>query len=147
MTFEREQLSKIPIWVQFSNIPLKFWNEEGLSHIASAVGIPLYANSLTEDGKRLSYARICVEVTVDSVLRDHVNVLYSNGNSATINVHYPWKPLSCTKCLIFGHSDSQCKNGVAHTACPDAMPVTGCSDVPVAGGPLGILAEYRTWLL
>lgn len=72
------------------------------------------------------------------MLRDHVTVLYSNGNSATINVHYPWKPLSCTKCLIFGHSDFQCKNGVAHAACPDAMHVPGYSDVPAAGGPLGI---------
>ncbi|KAK0586273.1 hypothetical protein LWI29_003970 [Acer saccharum] len=35
---------------------------EGLSHIASAVGKPLYADSLTESMKRISFARVCIEI-------------------------------------------------------------------------------------
>lgn len=75
MSFEKEQLSKIPIWVQFSNVPLEFWNEEGLSYIASAVGVPLCADAAIESGKRLSYARICVEISVVNVLPNNVTEL------------------------------------------------------------------------
>ncbi|KAG5545182.1 hypothetical protein RHGRI_017610 [Rhododendron griersonianum] len=65
MSFEKEQLSKIPIWVQFYNIPLEYWTAGGFSFVASAIGRPLYAASFTESGKRISYARICVEIDID----------------------------------------------------------------------------------
>ena len=50
MSFKKDQLTKIPIWVQFYDVPLELWNEAGLSYIASAVGKPLYAHSLAEKG-------------------------------------------------------------------------------------------------
>lgn len=72
MSFEKELLSKIPIWVQFYNVPLEFWSAEGLSYVASAIGNPLFADSMTENCSRLSYARICVEVDVDAQLPSKV---------------------------------------------------------------------------
>ena len=45
------QLSNIPIWVKFYNIPC-------LGYIASTVGIPLHLDSLTEIQTKLSFARI-----------------------------------------------------------------------------------------
>ena len=48
--------------------PLDYWAEEGLSYIASAVGKPLYADTMTISCMRLSFARICVEVDVDFVV-------------------------------------------------------------------------------
>ena len=36
------QLSIIPIWVKFYNIPLEYWTSTCLGYIASTVGIPLY---------------------------------------------------------------------------------------------------------
>lgn len=47
---QTEQMSSIPVWVHFSNVPLEFWNAEGLSYIASAIGKPLYADARTETG-------------------------------------------------------------------------------------------------
>lgn len=57
-------------------------------------------------GKRISFARICVKINVDSTLLDTVEVEYANGDSAIINVKYPWKRSRCSKCHVFGHSES-----------------------------------------
>ncbi|KAK3212636.1 hypothetical protein Dsin_017342 [Dipteronia sinensis] len=56
------------------------WNEEGLSHIASAVGKPLYADSLTESMKRISYARVCIEINATCELVDSFD-LFMGDNS------------------------------------------------------------------
>ena len=44
------------------NIPVEYWTEEGLSKLASAIGVPLYADHATESRKRISFARVCVEI-------------------------------------------------------------------------------------
>lgn len=109
MVFTKEKLSTIPVWVQFSHIPLEFWAEQGLSYIASALGKPLYADDMTEKGKRLSFAKICVEIHVDTSLLDVVEVEYANGASAFIHVKYPWKPSRCSACHVFGHTEASHK--------------------------------------
>ncbi|KAG5557275.1 hypothetical protein RHGRI_007517 [Rhododendron griersonianum] len=68
LEFEKEGLNRLPIWVQLHDVPLQLWTAPGLSYIASSVVRPLYADGMTETGKRISYAKICVEVTVDSPL-------------------------------------------------------------------------------
>lgn len=104
MSFEKEQLSKIPIWVQFYNIPLEYWTAGGFSFVASAIGRPLYADSFTESGKRISYAQICVEIDIDSSLPASFDLRLANGNLVEIKVKYPWKPLRCVTCKVFGHA-------------------------------------------
>lgn len=56
---------------------------------------------MTEKGQRLSFAKICVEIHVDTPLLDVVEVEYANGASAFVNVQYPWKPSHCSDCHIF----------------------------------------------
>lgn len=105
LELRKEQFTKVPLWAQFYNVPLQLWHEDGLSFIASAIGIPLYADKLTESCKRLSFARLCVEVEVGSILPDTFDVECSNGLTATIGVKYPWKPVKCLECHVFGHSE------------------------------------------
>ncbi|KAF7154821.1 hypothetical protein RHSIM_Rhsim01G0009400 [Rhododendron simsii] len=71
---KKELVSKIPIWVQLYNVPLELWTAPGLSYVASAIGRPLYADCMTETCKRLNYAKVCVEVDVDSELLDSFDV-------------------------------------------------------------------------
>ncbi|KAK3229980.1 hypothetical protein Dsin_001861 [Dipteronia sinensis] len=70
LILSKDSYSKILIWVKLFNIPHEYWNEEGLSHIASAVGKPLYADSLTESMKRISFARVCIEIDASCDLVD-----------------------------------------------------------------------------
>ncbi|XVE64166.1 hypothetical protein DITRI_Ditri07aG0080200 [Diplodiscus trichospermus] len=40
-------LTRIPLWVHLSNIPLELFTKEGLSYIASTIGSPLYMDRIT----------------------------------------------------------------------------------------------------
>jgi hypothetical protein len=42
-------LSTVPIWIKLVHLPLEFWNPMCLSHMASGVGKPLYADKITEE--------------------------------------------------------------------------------------------------
>ena len=90
MSFEKELLTKIPIWAQFYNVPLEYWTAQGLSYIASSIGRPLYSDSLTESLKRISYARVCIEV--DSKLLLSFDLQFANGEFCEVMISYPWKP-------------------------------------------------------
>ncbi|KAG5560627.1 hypothetical protein RHGRI_003823 [Rhododendron griersonianum] len=107
MCLEKEQVKKIPIWAQFYNVPLDLWTTQGLSYVASAVGKPLYADRTTETCQRLNYAKICVEIDVNSVLPDNFDIVLANGDKFSIKVWYPWRPLKCDKCKVFGHRTCQ----------------------------------------
>ncbi|KAF7145087.1 hypothetical protein RHSIM_Rhsim04G0153000 [Rhododendron simsii] len=89
LELKKEQFTKVPIWAQLYNVPLQLWHEDGLSFIASAIGVPLYAEKPTESCKRLSYARLCVEVEVGSILPDTIDVECSTGLTATLRCQKP----------------------------------------------------------
>ncbi|KAF7140158.1 hypothetical protein RHSIM_Rhsim06G0120300 [Rhododendron simsii] len=108
MSFVKDQLVKIPIWVQFFNVPLEYWTAAGLSYVASAIGRPLYADSVTAKCKRLNYARVCVEIEVGATLPFSFDLRFDNGKEVEIKVKYRWKPLQCLECLVFGHSEAGC---------------------------------------
>lgn len=109
--YEKEGLKKLPIWIQLYNVALQFWTAEGLSYIASFVGKPLYADEMTESAKRISYAKICVEVDVATSLPYSVDLFTASGSTVSIAIRYPWRPVKCGTCCVFGHSE--CNQGVA----------------------------------
>jgi hypothetical protein len=59
-------LSSIPVWIKLMHLPLEFWTRNCLSHVASGVGKLLYADKVTEERRRLGYARVLVEIDIDS---------------------------------------------------------------------------------
>ncbi|XP_044503435.1 uncharacterized protein LOC123224020 [Mangifera indica] len=101
-------VKKVAIWVRMYGIPFEFWTPKGLSYIASAIGTPLYADSITEEETRLDYARICIEIKVDTECPDSICLTLPNGECMVINVEYSWKPLKCNVCQCFGHSTANC---------------------------------------
>ena len=102
------QLTSIPIWVKFYNIPLEYWTNTCLGYIASAVGKPLHMDSLTENKTRLSFARICIEVDLSSKFPKAARLNLGNGKCTTIRIEYPWVPHNCSHCQVFGHKVSKC---------------------------------------
>ncbi|KAK3229896.1 hypothetical protein Dsin_001777 [Dipteronia sinensis] len=111
LVLTKESYSKVPVWVKFFNIPHEYWTEDGLSYVASAVGKPLYADSLTKTMKIISYARICVEIDATSKLIDSFDLLMGEGdenNNGEILVEYQWKQKICPECKSFGHNAATC---------------------------------------
>ena len=103
------QITSIPIWVKFFNIPLEYWTVTSLGYIASVVGIPMHLDTLTENHSRLSFARICIEVDVNCTFPKSALLDLGNGKYSTIRIEYPWVPQNCAHCKIFGHSLVKCK--------------------------------------
>ncbi|KAJ8431896.1 hypothetical protein Cgig2_009963 [Carnegiea gigantea] len=55
------------------------------------------------------YARLLIEMPLDSTFPDHIEFINDNGILVRQQVHYEWKPLKCTHSQMFGHDISMCK--------------------------------------
>jgi hypothetical protein len=51
-------LESVLIWIKLNHLPMEFWNSTCLSYVASGIGKPLYADSITEEQVRLGFSRI-----------------------------------------------------------------------------------------
>ncbi|XP_071705361.1 uncharacterized protein [Rutidosis leptorrhynchoides] len=122
ITLMKEDLKRVPVWVKLHDIPLAGFTEDGLSSIASKVGIPImldsYTSSMCQDAwGRPNYARAMLEVTAESDPKESLKIAIPNpkGDTKTISivkVEYEWKPPRCDNCKIFGHRDAQCPKSI-----------------------------------
>ncbi|KAL3749435.1 hypothetical protein ACJRO7_010533 [Eucalyptus globulus] len=103
MELKKELQSTVPVWIRLKDIPFAYWSSPGISEIASAVGKPLYVDSLTEKMKRLSFARVCVEISAKLERYEEVEV-WVDEKVFSVQVLYEWRPNSCMKCCAFGHN-------------------------------------------
>lgn len=105
---------------------------------------------MIEKCKSLSYARVCVEVEVGTFLPFSFWLRLDIGKEVEIKAQYPWKPLQCLDCKVFGHNGVGCpKNAqpeVTYQAPPQVlqqvwMPrkgkVVATMGCPKNGGQLG----------
>ena len=105
----KEAQATIPIWVNIYNIPLEYWNPEGLGFIASAIGKPLQVHQMTASCRRLSFARLCIEVSAEFELLKDFDIEYRDPVTGdltmiTLKIEYQWNPIRCAKCRKFGHN-------------------------------------------
>ena len=86
--FLKDDLVRVPIWVRLYNVPLKYWTIKGLSCIASAIGVPFHVDRTTLLRKRLSYARVCVEIDASKMLVKEYDLRCPNRVFVTISADY-----------------------------------------------------------
>ncbi|XP_028118695.1 uncharacterized protein LOC114316230 [Camellia sinensis] len=84
MKLSKDKSTKIPVWVKFFNIPLEYWDPDGLSRIASAIGHPLFMDQLTARGSRVAFARICVEIEATSKLPTYFQIRHDDDAVAKL---------------------------------------------------------------
>ncbi|KAG5242022.1 zinc ion binding / nucleic acid binding protein [Salix suchowensis] len=106
--FDKNKIKTIPVWVRLQGLPFPLWNKKGLSLAASMVGKPVASDEATLHGRRLEYARVCIEIDANVPLVHHFQVASTlSDEPITVDVTYEWKPAKCDTCHVFGHS---CKN-------------------------------------
>ncbi|XP_074300535.1 uncharacterized protein LOC141631813 [Silene latifolia] len=103
----KEKIDVAPVWVRLTGVPLKFRGDY-LVPIAGLVGNFVRKDIATTEKKRLSYARVLVELKMDQHLPDKIQFLDENGNVVVVQVTYEWRPVSCEGCKGFGHDKQQC---------------------------------------
>lgn len=114
----KADLTIIPVWVKFHDVPLAMFFDDGLSLLATLIGTPKILESYTsqiclESWGRSSFARCLIEVKAYKMLKDSltVEIPLPDGLGSTIEkvrVEYEWKPLRCDKCKLFGHTLDTC---------------------------------------
>ena len=77
--FSKKDMSSVPVWVKFPNLPLKCWSIRGLSKISSLIGKPIQCDRLTATKSRISYARVLIEVDLREDLPSSVEIGLPNG--------------------------------------------------------------------
>ncbi|KAL0915597.1 hypothetical protein M5K25_016026 [Dendrobium thyrsiflorum] len=103
----REEFSSIPIWFKILDLPLPCWTPEGISRIASKVGVPLAVDDLTAEKSRLTYARVCVQVTKNCAYPESIPISIL-GEPFDLKIQYEWKPSPCEHCGSIVHSSDFC---------------------------------------
>ncbi|RAL42418.1 hypothetical protein DM860_017598 [Cuscuta australis] len=103
------ELKDIPIWVQFSDLDMKYWSLSGLRRLGSAIGQPVKRDKATSSRWKWSYARIQLEVQVNQKFPEHINFTNEEGRIITQNVTYEWIPTLCNHCNRIGHVQENCR--------------------------------------
>lgn len=63
---------------------------------------------LTAKGKRISYARVLIEMEITQILPESVNVEVPDGGIWSQKIEYEWKPTLCQECMQVGHQKENC---------------------------------------
>lgn len=89
LTLSKEDVKRVPILVKLYNLPLEFWTPKclgALSYLSSAFWNPfhLHTDKITARRKRISYARVCVEVDASTELVKEFDPRCDNGEWITI---------------------------------------------------------------
>lgn len=122
--FAPDEMTKVPIWVKFPNLPLECWSTKCLSKIASMLGKPIQSDKLTASMSRLFFARVLIELDLLVVLPSSINILLLNGATLVQPVVYETMPKFCKFCKILGHTTEACSK--ASTA--DGLSKQGAKD-------------------
>lgn len=131
----KPELSSAPIWLELRNVPLQFFHEEGLEHIAGLVGDPKFLHPSTANKTNLEVAKIFTLIDPRKPLPEAVNVQFDSGQVRRVLVLSLWMPPVCEHCKEIGHHVRRCSkapitckdcNSSAHssTNCPRAKTST-----------------------
>nr|GEV39351.1 hypothetical protein [Tanacetum cinerariifolium] len=88
----KEELTRIPIWVKFHDVPIQVFEEDGIRLIATFIDKPADLVDV-------------VTIGIPSLSRD-------GFTKETIRVVYEWRPSRCDICKIFGHVHDYCPKKV-----------------------------------
>ncbi|KAJ4849754.1 hypothetical protein Tsubulata_042991 [Turnera subulata] len=97
----------LPTWVQLQNVPFELLTREGLSYLASAIGVPLHADQDCSKIFNGNSVNLCIEVDYSMPLK-HELVIDINGNKIIIPISYSWKHHCCDLCKTWGHYEIAC---------------------------------------
>ncbi|XP_048499199.1 uncharacterized protein LOC125497012 [Beta vulgaris subsp. vulgaris] len=110
LDMSKENITHVPVWVQFPSLDLKFWSVRALTKISSLIGKFVKADRATIEKEKLHFARVLIEISINETLPDSVLFLNESDKMVEQLVHYEWKPDLCDVCHKYGHTGNNCRN-------------------------------------
>lgn len=86
----KPELTSAPIWLELRNVPLQFFNEDGLERIAGLVGNPKFLHPMTANKSNLEVAKVFTIIDPRKPLPEAVNVQFDSGLISRVLVSSPW---------------------------------------------------------
>ncbi|KAL0913028.1 hypothetical protein M5K25_016458 [Dendrobium thyrsiflorum] len=120
---KRENFTYVPILLKIHDLPLACWNFEGISRNASKIGIPFAVDALTVQKTRLTFARVCVQISSSTIYPDQIPISMV-GEVFNLRIQYEWRLSPCEFCSSLVHYSSLCPS----------KPSTTTTDVPTNRG-------------
>ncbi|ESQ52289.1 hypothetical protein EUTSA_v10017665mg, partial [Eutrema salsugineum] len=111
---EEPPLSSAVVPVEFRDVPYLLFNKESLGRIATAIGTPVALAPETERKQTFEVAKVYVRVNLLKELPTRVVSGFSSGREVLITVSYPWLPVKCQSCGLFGHESMKCTSQLQH---------------------------------
>lgn len=115
--------SIVPMWIQFPNLPICFFQDYYLRSIANVVGKVLLIDLLDRKAPRLSrpsVARVCVEVDLLKKNPNRVWLGMGQYEGRWYKIVYEKDLRYCTSCSKQGHAKSNCKLRSKNSSATDA---------------------------
>lgn len=96
----------------------QYWGQRALTKIASLLGRIrsfIKLDRATDEKEKLQYARVLIDVPIQSPLPDFLSFLNEHGVVVDQEVKFEWRPVLCEGCKNYGHTVDACRkqNGVA----------------------------------
>lgn len=92
------ELTSAPVWLELRKVPLQFFLEEGLEHIAGMVGHPIRIHPSTVNMTNLEVAKVLTIIDPRKALPKGVNVRFESGETNRVEVLSPWMPMIFIHC-------------------------------------------------
>ncbi|KAG2304288.1 hypothetical protein Bca52824_032939 [Brassica carinata] len=101
-------MSALPLWVDWVNVPGYLYSLEGLKFLSRTAGKFVKLHPNTERCVRMDVARVLVEVNLTKLLPQKICFKDRNQCNVTVEVIYPWLPPRCSLCDVWGHLGKDC---------------------------------------
>ncbi|KAF8105157.1 hypothetical protein N665_0162s0036 [Sinapis alba] len=98
----KPKLTAVPIWLELRDVPLQFFNEEGLDHIAGQVGHLRCLHPSTANKSNMEVTKVLTIIDPRKPLPEAVNARFESGEIMRIRVSSPWMPFICPHCKEVG---------------------------------------------
>ncbi|KAL4569291.1 hypothetical protein LXL04_024927 [Taraxacum kok-saghyz] len=118
LVLSKPEMTMVPVWVKIFNVPLEYWNEEGIAHITNEIGRPIMMDRVTQKmcenhWGRPGFMRILIEMSAESEWLKNVNIISRDletgeKKSSMCRIEYAWIPSRCSNCKVYGHDDRRC---------------------------------------
>lgn len=102
-----EDIVSAPVWIRMEGLPLEFWSPKLLLPLVSCIGKPLKVDALTATKERTEFARICVEINLQTPL---IHKIWIDRGSCSYfqKIQYENLPMVCFRCKSIGHLTKDC---------------------------------------
>ncbi|XP_062089160.1 uncharacterized protein LOC133795723 [Humulus lupulus] len=107
--FTKEDVKKVPIWIQLGGLDIKYWEDKSLFKIVGQLGKPIQVEMITKRRERLHFPRIMVEVLITQAFPHVISFINELDQDIELTVNYEWLPVLCEHCKGMGHTTAICK--------------------------------------